>query len=105
MLGDDVKVDEMKFQPFLPDRKTGYLELEQVKPGIVICPHCGDFIDVRHHEGFKACVATIQVLEGSSWASTPICRCPGVWAVYDPEAERWAFRYRAETGDMSWQNA
>lgn len=105
MLGDDVRDSEMKFQPYLPDHKRGYYELEQIKPGVVICPHCGRFIDAKQDSNFKAAVATIQSFKGSSWASVPICECAGIWAVYDPNANKWAFRYRIETGDQTWQNA
>lgn len=95
MLGDNVKESEMKFQPYLPDHKAGYYELEQLKPGIVICPFCEQLIDIKKNQQFKATVETIQVLKGTSWCSTPACRCPGIWAVYDPHSGKWAFRYKS----------
>ena len=97
MLGHDVEMPRTAFQPFLPDHKNGYYELEQIKPGVVICPHCGEFLDATQNEHVKAAYETVMVWPDASWASVPICGCPGVWAVYDPEVKKWAFRYRSDT--------
>lgn len=94
MLGQDVVLGNDNFQPYLTDHKTGYYELEQLRPGIVICPHCDDLIDVKQSNILKSTHEALMVWPGS-WASVPICKCPGVWAVYDPSVGKWAFRYQA----------
>ena len=97
MLGQHVEMSRDKFQPYLPDHKDGYYELEQIKPGIVLCPFCSDIIDATQNEFVKAAYEAIMEWP-DSWASVPICRCPGVWAVYDPNVKKWAFRYQVNHG-------
>lgn len=102
MLGEHVVLDSMDFQPYLPDHKDGYYELEQLKPGIVSCPHCGKLIDIKEDSHVKATAEALSVWP-DSWASVPICKCPCVWAVYSPKSMKWAFRYRIETDNNNWQ--
>jgi hypothetical protein len=101
MLGHDVEMPRTKFDPYLPDHKDGYYELEQIKPGIVLCPFCSDIIDATQNEFVKAAYETVTVYP-DSWASVPVCKCPGVWCVYSPNTKKWAFRYQADTGNRSY---
>ena len=100
MLGESIKVESDSFKPFLPDAKEGYHELKQIKPGCALCPFCDKIIDARQSKELKATVDAIAVWP-RSWASVPICKCPGVWAVYDPNDGKWAFRYQIPTEDRS----
>jgi len=103
MLGQDVTLSKHDFQPYLPDHKRGYFELEQLRPGVVMCPHCDTLIDVKESGILKATYEVILVWP-DSWASVPVCKCPGVWAVYDPNAKKWAFRYQASGYDNNMEN-
>jgi len=103
MLGDNVEMARSEFQPYLPDHKTGYLELEQIKPGVVLCPFCDKIIDATQHNKVLAAYEVVKEYPESSWASVPICSCPGVWAIYDPNEKRWAFRFQVRNGDTLWQ--
>jgi len=102
MLGQDVVMGSKDFQPYLPDFKEGYRELEQLKPGVVSCPFCNNLIDAKQSQELKATKTVVEQWP-RSWASVPICKCSGVWAVYDPNSTKWAFRYKVDTGDNSWQ--
>jgi hypothetical protein len=102
MLGENVEMSRNEFQPYAPDHKAGYYELEQIKPGVVLCPFCDRLIDATQHKEVKAAYVVIQQWP-ASWASVPICKCDGVWAIYSPTDEKWAFRYKERNGDLSWQ--
>lgn len=104
MLGDNVKMSRTEFNPYLPDHKDGYYELDQIKPGVVLCPFCNDIIDATQNKHVRATVEAIGVFDESSWASVPVCSCPGVWAVYEPNSKKWSFRYRKNEGSNEWQN-
>lgn len=93
MLGQDVKLNNSNFQPYLTDHKTGYFEVDQLKPGVIMCPFCDTLIDCKEKQLLKSTHDAIQVWP-QSWASVPICNCKGgsVWAVYDPNVGKWAFR-------------
>jgi hypothetical protein len=103
MIGDNVEMSRSEFQPYLPDHKAGYYELEQIRPGVVVCPFCENIIDATQSKEVLAAYEVI-LLWKASWASVPICTCPKVWAVYDPHAEKWAFRYAIDNGGKEWQN-
>jgi hypothetical protein len=104
MLGDNVKMSRTEFDPYLPDKKDGYFELDQIKPGVAICPFCTKILDATQD---KQVLSTYEVIKmwPDSHASVPICRCPGVWAVYSPKTCKWSFRYRIDNGDLSWQTS
>jgi hypothetical protein len=95
MLGENVKMSERNFIPFLPEPKEGYYDLEQIKPGVVSCPFCGKLIDIKKHKSVLSTYEAVKILAEDSWASVPICSCPGVWAVYSPMEKKWAARYQA----------
>jgi len=103
MLGKNVGMSSKDFQPFLPDHKEGYLELEQIRPGVVSCPFCGILIDMKESAPVKSCHEAIMIMSKDSWASVPICSCPGVWAVYSPKEGKWAARYNAKKS-KGWSN-
>ena len=105
MLGNDVEMSRTKFNPYLPDHKDGYYELEQIKPGVVLCPFCTNIIDATQNVNVKATVAAIEAFPDSSWASVPVCKCPGVWAIYDPNSKQWSFRYKKHEGSDEWRNS
>lgn len=93
MLGENVRMSRKEFDPYLPDHKEGYYELEQIKPGVALCPFCTDIIDATQNEQVKAAYEVITEFP-DSWGSVPVCKCAGVWAVYSPKAKKWSFRYR-----------
>jgi hypothetical protein len=93
MLGENVKMSRNEFNPYLPDHKDGYYELDQIKPGVVLCPFCDAIIDATQHKQVLAAFEVVKVWP-DSWASVPVCRCPGVWAIYSPKDKKWAFRYQ-----------
>lgn len=103
MLGNSVKMSSLDFQPFLPDHKDGYFELEQIQPGVVSCPFCGILIDMKSHKHVRSTHEAVQVWP-DSWASVPICSCPGVWAVYSPKEKKWAARYTTKKS-RGWQDS
>lgn len=104
MLGDNVEMSRKSFDPFLPDHKDGFYELEQIRPGVVICPFCEDIIDATQEPSVKAAFEAISVWP-DSWASVPLCDCNrGLYAVYSPTIKKWAFRYQIrEKGTAKWQ--
>jgi hypothetical protein len=104
MLGDNVKMSRSEFDPYLPDKKDGYHELEQIKPGVVLCPFCTRILDATQDKHVLSAFEAIKVWP-DSWASVPICNCPGVWAVYSPKTGKWAFRYQENNGDTKWQTS
>jgi len=95
MLGENVEMSRKEFNPYLPDHKDGYFELEQIRPGVVLCPFCDKIIDATQHKHVLATYEAVKVWPDTSWASVPICNCPGVWAVYSPKDKKWAFRYKS----------
>jgi hypothetical protein len=97
MLGQHVEMSRKSFDPYLPDHKEGYYELDQISPGVVLCPFCSDILDATQDPNVKAAYEVIM-LWPDSWASVPMCKCPGVWAVYSPDIQKWAFRYKVDTG-------
>lgn len=103
MIGENVEMSRSEFQPYLPDHKNGYYELEQIRPGVVICPFCENVIDATQDKEVLAAYEVILMWD-ASWASVPICKCPKVWAVYDPHSKKWAFRYAIDTGGKEWQS-
>ncbi len=106
MLGENVQMSRDEFDPYLPDAKDGYYELEQIKPGIVLCPFCDTIIDATQHKQVKAAYEVIKVMPDASWGSVPVCKCPGVWAVYHPGTKKWSFRYKDHNaGGNAWQNS
>jgi hypothetical protein len=104
MLGENVEMSRKSFDPYLPDHKDGYYELEQIKPGVVICPFCETIVDATQEDGVKAAVEAVSVWP-DSWASVPICECNrGLFAVYSPQIKKWAFRYQIpQKGIEQWQ--
>ncbi len=102
MLGENVEMSAKDFNPYLPNHKEGYHELEQLKPGVVMCPFCDTIIDATQNEEVKAAFEVIQFYDGVSWGSVPICHCPRVWAIYDPNIKKWSFRYKIDTGEKEW---
>jgi len=104
MLGDNVEMSRKSFDPYLPDHKDGYYELDQIRPGVVICPFCGDIIDATQSSKVKAVYEALMVWP-RSWASVPLCDCnKGLYAVYSPDTKKWAFRYQIrEKGTAKWQ--
>jgi hypothetical protein len=104
MLGDGVEMSRKSFDPYLPDHKDGYYELEQIRPGVVICPFCEEIVDATQEDGVKAAVEAIAEWP-DSWASVPICVCnKGLYAVYSPQIKKWAFRYQIpKKGTDQWQ--
>ena len=105
MLGDNVEMSRKEFDPFLPDHKDGYRELDQIKPGAALCPFCGDILDATQNKQVLAAFEVVK-LWPESWASVPICNCPGVWAIYSPKNGKWAFRYKEHgKGDERWRNS
>lgn len=102
MIGDNVEMSGSDFQPYLPDHKAGYHELEQIRPGVVMCPFCDSIIDATQSKEVKAAYDAIMYFDGDSWGSVPICSCPRVWAVFDPNHGKWAFRYQLDIGENEW---
>ena len=104
MLGDNVKMSRTEFDPYLPDTKDGYHELEQIRPGVVLCPFCTRILDATQDKNVLSVFEAIKVWP-DSWASVPMCNCPGVWAVYSPKTGKWAFRWQENNGDTKWQTS
>jgi len=103
MLGQSIVMSRDSFNPYLPDHKDGFYELDQIKPGVVSCPHCCRLIDATQNIHVLAAVETLSVWP-DSWASVPICNCPGVWAVYSPKTKKWAFRFQS-CGTDDWKDS
>ena len=102
MLGDNVKMSRTEFDPYLPDTKDGYHELEQIRPGVVLCPFCTRILDATQDKNVLSVFEAIKVWP-DSWASVPICNCPGVWCVYSPRTKKWAFRYLDRKDNETWK--
>jgi len=92
MLGENVEMSRKVFNPYCPRPKEGYYDIPQIKPGVCLCPRCNSIIDATQNPMVRAAYETIMVWP-SSWASVPVCSCPGVWAVYSPLNEKWSFRW------------
>jgi len=104
MLGDNVEVSRKIFDPYLPDHKDGFYELEQIRPGVVICPFCENIVDATQDSSVRAVVDALSVWP-DSWASVPLCDCnKGLYAVYSPHIKKFAFRYQIrQKGTDKWQ--
>ena len=104
MLGDNVEMSRDSFDPYLPDHKDGFYELDQIRPGVVICPFCNDIIDATQELAVLQVVDALKVWP-DSWASVPLCECnKGLYAVYYPRIKKWAFRYQIrKKGTDKWQ--